>query len=377
MKSRTSALRGFALVALSLAFAACESKTIIPNPGPVVVVTPAGPITLTAAGQKTTIVSAATNLNGKTVTCVSSLPAVATVAVVAGNCEVTAVANGTTTVTVTTSGTDLNGAAFSQPAAVQVIVQIGGGGGGTPGQTTISIQSITTPAGATVDVTNTQGQIVITANVDVPSGVTATRVEFLLDNVIVCTQNFSTGETGEFAAEGELVPVVISCPVNTAEFNATTGAARFANGLHTVSARVIGQNNATIATATQSVQLNFNNTNFLSAVLTTSRGTATGGTSPGPGNLAPAGSVWNAGNVVATILPVIYSTGGQTGASGIASATVVLSTSGRGVNGNAGCQPTFNTATDPTIAAANGGAGAAGGNAGQRRTAHQHQHRRR
>jgi hypothetical protein len=68
--------------------------------------------------------------------------------------------------------------------------------------------------------------------------------------------------------------------------------------------------------------------------------------------------------VVVTILPVIYSTGGQTGASGIASATVALSTSGRGVNGNAGCQPTFNTATDPTIAAANGGAGAAGGNAG-------------
>jgi hypothetical protein len=360
MSSRTSAFRGLALVALSaLGFAACENKAapqpVQPVP-PTLAATPAGPVTLTAVGQSVTIVASTTGYVGTpTVGFVSSTPAVATVNATTG--VVTAVANGTTTITVTTTGVDNTGATVVLRAAVQIIVTIGPIT--PPGNATVSIASITNNAGQAVDVTNVQGQINIALNVDVPAGTQISRVETLINGVVVCSQAFTTGSVDAgVSPEGAEAAVTIVCPVNTAAFNATTNVPLTPNGQATISARLIGPTGTTVATASQ--QLTLNNNNFINATVVTSRGTATGGTNPGPGNLAPAGDLWSAGDVTFTLNPVIY----NGSANALASATVSLSTSGAGVNGNAGCQPTFILATDPTIATAQGGFGLAGANAG-------------
>ena len=66
----------------------------------------------------------------------------------------------------------------------------------------------------------------------------------LLDNVVVCTQNFSPSESEALSLAAvfeEVQAVDVVCQINTAEFNATTGVVRFTNGAHTMSARGIVQ----------------------------------------------------------------------------------------------------------------------------------------
>jgi hypothetical protein len=355
MSARTSALRIFAVLATTLAFAACDEKT--PTP-PVVVptisITPTATIQLNV-GQTATVSGVVTGLTANTVTYASDRPAVATVNATTG--LVTAVSAGTATITATST---------EQPtlrASVQVIV-----GGAPSAPASVSIQSITGLNGQVVDFSNAFGQINVNLNVDVPVGTRVDSVQVLVDNAVVCSQAFTAPaaiDPGVISTDAAEAAVIITCPINTAEVNAA-GVPRFPNGPHTISARLRTAGATTVATP--SSPITFNNTSFIRAVITSPAvGTAactTGGNVPGPGNLAPVGSLWCRGAVTVTLTPSIFAAGGQGGAGGLSTATVTLATSGRGVNGLVGCQPTGTLATDPTIAMANGGAGVAGANAG-------------
>jgi hypothetical protein len=348
MKIGTVVLKRYALLALASALGACDSGVIVPPPPPTTItVTPSGLVPL-LVGQTVTLVATVQNNANPAVSFLSGTPGVASVEATG---LVRALAAGTSTITATS---------VAEPNArvsVQIIV--------TPtnsGTATLSVQSITNATGGLLDIGNAAGQINVLLNVDIPIATPVDSLQVLMDNVVACGQSWTqgTGASG-ISSKSAGAAVLISCSINTAEFNATTGLTRFVNRSYAMQARLRRAGQTLIATAGLTIALR--NTSFLQAVLTTSRSTRLSGTTPGPGNLA-AGLAWNAGNVSVSMIPVIYEEGGNAGAGGIAQAVVSLTTSGRGVTGNADCQPTGNRATDRTIAAANGGAGDVGANAG-------------
>jgi hypothetical protein len=356
MSARTSGLRIFALLATTLAFAACDEKTT-PPPVPTISISP-GPTIAVLVGGTVTVTGSVTGLTNNTVTYTSSSPAIATVDPATGLVRCVTVGNATITARSTEQTT----------LQQSVLVTCGAVAPGPSAPASISIQNITGLNGQQVDISNASGQINVNLNVDVPVGTRVDSVQVLIDGAVVCSQAFTAPaaiDPGAISTDAAAAAVIITCPVNTAEVNAA-GVPRFPNGPHAITARLRTGNATTVATG--STPIVFNNTSFIRAVVTSPAvGTAactTGGNVPGPGNLAPVGSLWCRGPVTVTLTPSIFTAGGQTGGGGLSVATVTLTTSGRGVNGNTGCQPTGTVSTDPTIAAAQGGLGAAGTNAG-------------
>jgi hypothetical protein len=193
----------------------------------------------------------------------------------------------------------------------------------------------------------------------VPAGAQVQRVEFLLDNNVLpnCTQTFTSGGSVDIETDQSMVPLI--CSINTADFNATTGAPAFPNGPHQVSARVVSP--AGTVTASTSQALIFNNPSFINASLAfLATGTTTAKPCVNSGPTARSqggpGTLWCGGDVRVTLISVNF--GGATAA--IASATVNLTTSGVGVSGASGCRTTGSRNTDPTIAGNDGGAGPGG-----------------
>jgi hypothetical protein len=223
----------------------------------------------------------------RTVTWSSSNNAVATVTT-AG--VVTAVAAGAATITATsTAATSVSGAAaitVRQPIAA-----------------TISIQNFTvtgTP-GNTVNVNNVAGSIDVNLNVD-PGEQVVTKAEVLVDGTVACFQNLSAAQSEAMrlaSAFDELEAVIVSCQINTALFNPTTGAVTYTNGPHTVSARAIIQGGTQVATP--STPLIFNNANTFVATLTLGGTTASAN--------GPDGLGYRRGSLTVGVLPVIYTSG--------------------------------------------------------------------
>ena len=110
----------------------------------------------------------------------------------------------------------------------------------------ISISSVTTPTGQPVNTASVQGQIVVNVRIDPPPCTALDPVQVIVDNTIVCTSSIA----------GLGVPITVRCSINTAEMNTGTGTLRFANGPHTIQARVF--HGATVADHT-SQQFIFNN----------------------------------------------------------------------------------------------------------------------
>ena len=345
MKSNRSVLLGL-VVSVGM-FAACEDKTDIVIP-PEDIVLNASPESITMAeGETRQIVASVTGGESdadRNANFSSTNTSVATVSPATGtSTTVTAVSVGNAQIIVQS---------VEDPSKQDIVdVEVTPEGGAPP---TISIQRITTFVAGVGDVdaaiNNINGQITITANLEVPEGTAINRVEFLLDNTVVCSQDFTTA-----GADVDAAAAPIACSINTAEFNATSGDVVFPNGPHTLKVQVIGPQGTVVAqsTGTQFSTLLFNNPNFIVATVTTSRGTAIAGN--GPRSLAP-NLNWNAGAVSVALLPIIFD--GATNE--LASATVTLTSSGMGVNGTTACDPTNNLATDPTISSDEGGAGAAG-----------------
>ncbi|MGH7555266.1 MAG: hypothetical protein ACREMQ_19865, partial [Longimicrobiales bacterium] len=210
---------------------------------------------------------------------------------------------------------------------------------------------------APVAINNVFGQIDIVADLDRAGAVGTFRVEWLLDTTEVCEQTFTTPPEGLSAEEAQAVP--ISCSVNTAAFNTTSGAVTFPNGVHRVSVRVVDAQGTVVATNSdnQFSNLTFNNTNFITAVISSSRGSAAG--AAGPRSLAPVGSLWNAGDVTFTLLSVNYGATSGAGNQNLANLSITITTGGAGSNGVGACVSTNNAITDPTVALVDGGGGAA------------------
>ncbi|HUH12064.1 MAG TPA: Ig-like domain-containing protein [Longimicrobiales bacterium] len=150
----------------------------------------------------------------------------------------------------------------------------------------ISIASVQGPAGSSNQ--NLFGTVNVTLNVDAPVGSNVQAVELILScpatgDVVVARQNVSAGTSGQ-----------ITFQVNTAEFDAATGAPKFRNENCEFKARLLGPNDDPIATASN-IPVTLNNTSFLSSTITSAKQA-----------IGPDGLQWNGGDVTVTVLPVIY-----------------------------------------------------------------------
>lgn len=263
----------------------------------------------------------------RTVTWTSSATAVATVD---NTGRVTGVADGTATITATsTVDNTVSGTLALTVRPIQ------------PAQ--ISIQRVTTGNTNTpVNFNNVFGQIDVTLNLD-PGDQTVTKVEVLIDGTARCSQDLSEQQSEQLSLAAvfpEVDAVDIVCSINTADFNATTGAVTFPNGTHQLSARATigGATPGNVATPSQT--LTFNNANTYVATFGTFAASAVGtsGYSAGLG--------FRAGQLSVSVLPVIYNPG-QTLAAG---STVTF--------GNAGCDASANGPRTRPLVAPAGGTGA-------------------
>lgn len=223
-----------------------------------------------------------------TVTWTSSATAVATVDATG---KVTGVANGSAVITAaSTVDPTVSGSMALTVRPIQ--------------KAQISIQKITFGNTLTpVNFNNVFGQIDVTLNVD-PGDEIVTKAEVLIDGVSACSQNLSVSQSQQlsFAAVfADVQAVDIVCSINTAEFNATTGAVKYANGVRqlTAKATIGGTTPGNVATPSQA--LTFNNANGYAAT------TAFTGTTATATNTA--GFVYKRGGVTVTIIPVVYSGG--------------------------------------------------------------------
>jgi hypothetical protein len=173
-----------------------------------------------------------------------------------------------------------------------------------PVPATISIQSITTGnLGTPVNINNVAGQIDVSLNFE-PGSTPATSVELLLDGVVVASQGFSSLEWGALVAKaveegGELAKVVIVLSINTADFNLTTGVAKYFNGPRQLSARANLQGGSQVATPSQTLVFN-NASGFLATMSTTNAPDAATAINTGTG------LQWMGGNAVINLVGVSY-----------------------------------------------------------------------
>ncbi|HSE53396.1 MAG TPA: Ig-like domain-containing protein, partial [Gemmatimonadales bacterium] len=217
--------------------AACgDDVTVAPPPNQGVQSVTVGPTGVTISVGQTLQMAAAVNADAgvaTTVTWTSSNPATASVNPTTG--LVTGVASGSVAITAcSTVATGVCGQATVTVAATTPAV--------------ISIKSITNTVPGTgevpVNINNVAGQINVTVNLDAGSQ-TVSNVQVLVDGAVACQQGFSSIQEAAAKAQAALIAsdnpnaalvVEIQCPINTAEFNATTGAPKFFNGPRLVSA---------------------------------------------------------------------------------------------------------------------------------------------
>jgi hypothetical protein len=237
----------------------------------------------------------------RTVTWTSSNNAVVTVTS-AG--VATAVAPGAATITATST------VATSVAGAASVTVR-------TPIQPRVSIQKVTVAGNlnAPVNLAAAAGQIDVTIDVD-PGDFIATKVELLVDGVVVGSQNFTAQQSTDLTnahAFADLAEAVASTVIsfNTAAFDPVTGAvaAINKNGPHLLSARLtVTGGGAGTATPSSNLAITFLNADTFLQNLTYT-GTVT------TANDA-AGLKWNRGGLTVDVIPIVYTPGVSIGAGG-------------------------------------------------------------
>lgn len=253
-------------------------------------------LTLTVGGKQainaTVTLDPTLGSSDKTVAWSSSNTAVATVDATG---TVTAVSAGTAIITAKSN------ADTTSTASATVTVR-------NPVPTSISVQSITVTGNLnqTVNVNNVAGSIDVTLNVD-PGENIVSRVEVLLDNKVVCSQQFSAAQNQALAAaavNAAAAPVPVVCQINTAQFD-SAGVVSFFNGQHVLSARAITSTGQQVATP--STNLVFNNVSgFAAAVTTVNANGATTAIDP------RTGLGWTGGDVTVTLTPVNFVSGSST-----------------------------------------------------------------
>jgi hypothetical protein len=340
---------------------ACEQKAPIvnveiPQDSPAVTLRLVPQTLNIAAGAQGTLTAVVEGSANQGATFSSSNSAITVTATSTTGVATVSVAAGTpagTTATITAISTARNTA---RDAAVVTVSGSTGTGGADP---TISIKSITGPGiGGLLTPVNPNavvGLINVTLNVDIPVGSDVNRLEVYLDGDRVdnCTQSFTSQVVAGVDMNSQ-APVEIVCTINTAEFDVqdpsvtpdiAPGTVTYPNKTYALSAKLIMDDGDVGAEISQI--LNFRNPNFLVATVDVTGAQATGGL-----GVAPAGSLWEEGDVVVNVLPVVFTTPAT---DALARATISLSTVGGGVNGLTGCRPTGVATTDPTIAPAHRG----------------------
>jgi hypothetical protein len=228
----------------------------------------------------------------KTVTWASSAAATATVDATG---KITAVAPGTATITATSTVDN------TVTGALALTVR-------APVPASISIQKVTVTGNTagTVNFNNVAGGIDVTLNVD-PGDQVINKVDVLLDNNVVCSQTLSPSQSQALSLAAvfeEVQAVDIVCQINTAEFNAQTGAVKFTNGSHTLSARATVAGGGTGGAATPSVNLTFNNQSGIVVTVSNSNGTDAASAVN-----ATSGLQWIGGDVTVNVVGVSYASG--------------------------------------------------------------------
>lgn len=276
-----------AIIALS-GVAACGDKIVVPGGGgdtptppdntPVVTDVRVSPSTAELSVNSTQTFSAAvlgTNITNFGVTWSVADQNVATITS-AG--VLTAKAPGTTSV-IATSAQNPNVRGF---ATVVVRPDISAG---------VAINAITGANGAAVNVDSVAGQIAVGLNITQGTG------SQRLDSVKVFLR-CGTTETEVYRQTftgGTTPPGSVQAPINTAAFNATTGAPTFPNATGcTFVARGYTAGGQTVAQT--STAINLRNLDMARVTVTTAKQASTTG-----------GALWNGGDVTVAVMPVIYS----------------------------------------------------------------------
>ncbi|HEX8944117.1 MAG TPA: Ig-like domain-containing protein, partial [Gemmatimonadaceae bacterium] len=257
----------------------------------VTAVTVSPPTATLNVGDKILLVATVTAGPGQTNRNVVWTTGNAAVATVDANGNVTAVGGGTTSIVATSSAnSNVKGAAAITVGAVV--------------QPTVTISTInqTTAAGSVpATLSNVAGQLDVTLNVDAGTQ-KLSKVDLIMNcggaDTVVATQSIASGDVAPLAAEASSSPVTLS--FNTGAFNATNGSVAFKNGACTLKGRATTTTGVIVASSGTAITLN--NTNIVSATLTTT---------PGTGQVASAtdanGLLWRAGSVTVTAVPVIFS----------------------------------------------------------------------
>lgn len=218
----------------------------------------------------------------------SESPSVATVnqqglatAVAPGTAVITAMAAADTTRRVTATLTVVATPPVTQPAiSIQTVQTVPGNVSQNPGATVA-------------------GNIRVRVNVSAGSEALVQRVEIRLGETVACQQSFQPPLTATQGVQE------IECVINTAQLDPETGMALFMNATYQLTAVAIGTDGEDIATANWG-QLTLNNANVMTILeLTTTPRTSTEPVAGQTGGTQ--GVVFNEGDVVVTVQPVIFS----------------------------------------------------------------------
>ena len=278
-------LRSLIAVGGLAGLAACGDDVSVTEPPPPALTISGAPVTAISIGSKVQLSAS------EAATWTTSDAAVASVD---GTGLVTAVAGGVASITATATA-DVN-----RKATVTITVT-------ALANATVSVSNITqagVPGNPTVNVNNVAGSIDVNLNVE-PGDQVVSRVEVLIDGVVACTQNLSGAQNAALslaAASSELEAVIVSCQVNTAAFDATTGVASFSNGSRVLSARAILAGGTQVATP--STPLLFNNISGVVATLTNDNAP-----DPNTANHPSTGLQWWGGSATLKLVGVSYVSG--------------------------------------------------------------------
>ncbi len=277
---------------------ACGDKVTVPNQTQ----------SSTSAPQvhSVTVTPASVSLSvGQTVQLVASVDADATLArtvtwattaaslaTVSSGGLVTAVASGTVAITATsTADPTVVGAATIIIAPIQLA--------------TISIATINNAANLPANLNAVVGQLNVTLNVDQGTQ-TVTALNLIVHNntsntdTTVATYNFTSPQKVPAGAGANASSAPITMSFNTAQFNATSGVVAFLNGSYNIRAQaVVSGSSQTPVTST--INYTLTNADFMN--VSVKGDTTTSGPNLGP----PTGTLWQAGKVNVTVVPVLYS----------------------------------------------------------------------
>lgn len=251
---------------VALLVAGCGDGPTEPKPPVSVAISPVGPLDL-YVGDTVTVAASVQHASGTAVDFSSSNAAVATVSQTG---LVTAVATGAATITATAIADP------SRSASVQLEV--------LPGASLLIEQLLNSSGTQTLDPSHVEGLVFVQLAVERAN---ATRLEVLIDSVMVECQSFSSPTLSA-------TPTSIQCGFNTAAFDSLTGTPRLRNGAATVSARLVGPDDRVLHTVVGQ-QVVLANRNALVTRITAPTQAVDG-----------SGLRWIDGDVTVTALPILF-----------------------------------------------------------------------